>query len=360
MKRMYEYIVWDWNGTLLDDAWMCCRILNEMRASRGMSPVTVQQYRESFDFPVIEYYRKIGFDFSKEDWETMAKEFADIYELVRDECSLRDDARETIARVAWLGYKQAILSAYRQHLLEEVVESFGLRPQFTRLVGVDNHYAAGKGDKAKHLLELLGGNASELLFVGDTTHDYEVATSIGADCVLVDGGHQDRRRLEKCRCAVVDSLTELVAMLDQHGVSVDHDGSQVPTVIHTSQGTHIGFLHAKRDEIERKLCLWADFEATEIPGSCGLSTSEHVQSIAASYGSGIGREVGELITKLHHSHSLEAADHLCRRWKAFLVEVSRCAVLMDELSPDQHGQVYLRLQQEGQKLTRQIRQVVPD
>jgi phosphoglycolate phosphatase len=360
MKKTYQYIVWDWNGTLLDDAWVCCRILNEMRVGRGMTPVTVAEYKKSFAFPVIEYYRKIGFDFEKEDWNTMAKEFADMYEAVRDECSLRSDARETIAKVSWLGFRQVVLSAYRQHLLEEVVDSFGLTQYFTAMVGVDNHYAAGKADRANHLVELLACPTSELLFVGDTTHDHEVATSVGADCVLVAGGHQDRERLEKCRCTVVGSLAELASLLDVSNDAAQLDQFGVASGTVSVRRRHTSFFHEKRDAIEQKLCTWADFEALETYGSLGMTTSEHVQSIASSNGTGIGKEVGDLITKLHHSHDLEAADHLCQRWKAFLIEVGRCAVLMEELPPDEHGQLYLRLQQEGQKLSRQIRQAVPD
>ncbi|MDH5646585.1 MAG: hypothetical protein OEZ01_11285, partial [Candidatus Heimdallarchaeota archaeon] len=30
----YEHIIWDWNGTLLDDAWLCVEIMNSMLAKR--------------------------------------------------------------------------------------------------------------------------------------------------------------------------------------------------------------------------------------------------------------------------------------------------------------------------------------
>jgi phosphoglycolate phosphatase len=71
----YKHIVWDWNGTLLDDAWLCVEILNSMLAARRMQTTTLEQYQNDFDFPVYNYYVKLGFDFSKEDYDTVAREY---------------------------------------------------------------------------------------------------------------------------------------------------------------------------------------------------------------------------------------------------------------------------------------------
>ena len=68
MKK-YRYIFWDWNGTLLDDVWLCVDIINYMLIKRGKSEITQSQYREIFDFSVKGYYKKAGFDFKTEPFE---------------------------------------------------------------------------------------------------------------------------------------------------------------------------------------------------------------------------------------------------------------------------------------------------
>ena len=66
----YSHILWDWNGTLLDDAWLCVDVMNSMLTERKLQPLTLQRYRDIFSFPVKDYYLLLGFDFEKEPFET--------------------------------------------------------------------------------------------------------------------------------------------------------------------------------------------------------------------------------------------------------------------------------------------------
>ena len=54
MLHNYKHIVWDWNGTLLDDAWLCVEVLNQMLSQRGRAAITLEFYRQHFKFPVID------------------------------------------------------------------------------------------------------------------------------------------------------------------------------------------------------------------------------------------------------------------------------------------------------------------
>ena len=55
--------------------------------------------------------------------------------------------------------------------------------------------------------------AGRVLLIGDTDHDYHVATAAGFDCVLVGGGHQDARDLGRLGCPVYDDMHALIAAL---------------------------------------------------------------------------------------------------------------------------------------------------
>jgi len=211
----YRHIIWDWNGTLLDDSALCVAILNEMLARRGMRPVAIEEYRREFDFPVINYYRGLGFDFEKESYDAIAKEFIDAYDARRFSCRLQKHAEKAVAAMARMGLKQSILSAYQQPRLEEVVEFFGMRKYFTLLVGLEDDYAHSKVESGRRLPKRLSHQPSQLLLIGDTTHDHEVATVMGADCILVVSGHQDRERLERCGSPILDSLAELLSLIPQ-------------------------------------------------------------------------------------------------------------------------------------------------
>ncbi|MBN1787068.1 MAG: HAD family hydrolase [Sedimentisphaerales bacterium] len=193
----YKHIVWDWNGTLLDDAWLCVEILNRMLSCRGMKKVTIDQYQEHFDFPVVDYYKKLGFDFDRESFDDIAREYIQAYESERFRCKLQKQAEQIIISFKEKGFLQSVLSACQQSSLIEALDFFGLSDFFENITGLDDYYAHGKVDAGKKLLKNITVSPEKILLIGDTVHDYEVASVLGADCLLLPAGHQSINRLEK-------------------------------------------------------------------------------------------------------------------------------------------------------------------
>lgn len=216
----YRHVIWDWNGTLIDDAWVCVEILNDLLARRGLQPVTLSAYEEEFCFPIKDYYCKVGFDFTREPFPAVANEFVDRYIQRYRACGLRTGARETIEAIRAQGLTQSILSAYEQKNLEDAVAAMGLTGMFTHLVGLDDHYAHDKLETGRRLIRMLsGGNGNALpkgsaLLIGDTLHDWDVAQAIGVDCMLVYSGHFSRRKLAETGASVVESLSEVLNLIE--------------------------------------------------------------------------------------------------------------------------------------------------
>lgn len=210
MIEKYKHIIWDWNGTIINDVDLCVELINQLLIARGLETVTIDSYREVFTIPVKNYYAKLGFDFSKESFEIVGKQWMTEYERRKFECGLYEGVKEVVQKIDQLGIGQSILSAYSQHTLDEMVEYYGLTKYFTHIVGLDNIYAAGKLHLGKDLMKRLGNGKGETLLIGDTEHDYEVASEIGADCVLISNGHQSKIKLEKLGSVVLPNLTPLL------------------------------------------------------------------------------------------------------------------------------------------------------
>jgi len=183
--------------------------MNGLLRKRGMRLLTAERYQEAFDFPVIEYYRRLGFDFSKESFEELGTEFMDDYERRRLESGLRDGAVEILEAVRAAGRSQSVLSAYKQTTLEELLQHFGVRDFFIRVVGSDNHYAGGKVEQGLGWIRELGVAPPDVLLIGDTVHDYEVASAMGTACWLIPCGNHSKERLLQCGVPVFDTLREL-------------------------------------------------------------------------------------------------------------------------------------------------------
>lgn len=218
----YRHVIWDWNGTLFNDVGLCADIMNSLLAPRGLPPLTIERYRAVFDFPVIEYYRTLGFDFEKDPFEVVGTEFIERYEVRKHEAALYPGARGVLRTLRDAGRSQSVLSAYRKDTLARLVDHFGLTPFFAALVGLDDHYAAGKLDQGVRLIRGLDTDPAHVILVGDTQHDHEVARAMGIDCVLVDGGHQARERLTACGVPVLDRIEEVPLHL---GVRPDAPGA---------------------------------------------------------------------------------------------------------------------------------------
>ncbi|UCE50073.1 MAG: HAD family hydrolase, partial [Phycisphaerales bacterium] len=144
MLQKYRHVIWDWNGTLLDDAWLCIEIINEMLRRRDKAPITRERYMEQFSFPVRDFYERLEFDFSVEPYEAIAREYIKRYDQRCRECRLHDHAMDVLRHCLESGLRQSILSAYHQTRLEGMLDFFELRPLFTTVMGLDDHHAHGK------------------------------------------------------------------------------------------------------------------------------------------------------------------------------------------------------------------------
>ena len=207
------HVIWDWNGTLLDDADLCVSVMNDVLGKRGLPLLTGERYAHQFRFPVREYYRELGFDFDRESFERVGTEFIEGYSAREATCALRIDARVTLERLAARGLRQSVLSASQQGRLEHQARRLEVHAHFEALVGLDDHYAASKVEVGHRWMERSGVNPRLTVLVGDTDHDVEVARALGVHCLLVPSGHQSPARLAKCGVEVLPGLAALLDVL---------------------------------------------------------------------------------------------------------------------------------------------------
>ena len=211
----YTHLIWDWNGTLLDDVELGIESMNVQLARHGLPPLRGrEEYREMFCFPIIDYYRRVGFDFARDPFPQLAQEWMDYYQPRGLCCDLADGAQECLRQVRERGMTQLVLSASQLEKLREQIACYPIADYFDGVLGIGDIYAKTKADLALRWVGESGVDAKRLLFVGDTLRDWEVARAVGADCVLYTRGHQSRRRLEETGCELLDDLRQLPAFLE--------------------------------------------------------------------------------------------------------------------------------------------------
>ncbi len=209
LSDKYKNVVWDWNGTLLNDVEVGVSTLNDMLGRRSLPLLTVQQYKDLFEFPVIGFYQRVGFDLVKESFHELSVDFVRTYEKYAGGVALNPFVREVLAGVQQSGRKQYILSALREDWLIRMLGEFAIGSYFEQVCGSDDIYAAGKIERGKRMLETLAICPAETVMIGDTIHDAEVARALGFDCILFAGGHNSEWRLQE-KAPVIHSMKELL------------------------------------------------------------------------------------------------------------------------------------------------------
>lgn len=200
----YKNIVWDWNGTLLDDVRIGHGALKQMLEKRGLGTITLQEYKDLFGFPVKEFYEGLGFDFSRDNWPDVSQDFVDTYDLLAGGMALNEGVAEVLANLRERGVRQYILSALKEDTLRKMVADFAIDHCFEQVYGACDIYAGSKVERGRRMLADCGIVPGETLMIGDTLHDAEVAGALGFDCMLYAGGHNSEWRLQGTAPVIVN------------------------------------------------------------------------------------------------------------------------------------------------------------
>ncbi len=207
--KKYKYIIWDWNGTLLNDVDYCVGCMNQLLREREMPLIDTKRYQEIFTFPVQDYYQELGFDFEKESFNIVGHAFMDLYFEKLHTCQLFPEVKQVLSYFQKSHQQQFILSAMEHHSLVALLKEMDISHYFSGVYGIDNHLAAGKIDRAKTMIAEHNLDVSQAILIGDTLHDQEVAEELGCDILLIPQGHQSKKKLQSGSALVVNSLGDL-------------------------------------------------------------------------------------------------------------------------------------------------------
>ena len=204
-----KLLIWDWNGTIIDDTDLCIEIENELLRERGMREITKEWYLTHFTFPVRAYYVQMGYTFETESFASVSSIFMERYRKRFMSCQLRKGVMDVLEAAKERGIPQTLFSVTRQDDLVEQAQTFGVNGLFSEILGQDDSLCVSKIDRAKAYMRRLGIDPKEALFIGDTDHDVEAANTVGCRCMLLADGHQSKDVLLRCGVPVYDSAEAL-------------------------------------------------------------------------------------------------------------------------------------------------------
>jgi phosphoglycolate phosphatase-like HAD superfamily hydrolase len=203
------HLIWDWNGTLLDDLTLVVAATNVSLAGAGGPQVTAEEHRRDYRRPINDYYAHVlGRPLADGEFVQLDRSFHDAYRLGLPAATLAVDAIE--AMTAWRG-TQSLLSMYFHDELIPAVTARGIHLRLSRMDGLRETH--GGGPKAPHLrahLDALGLPGGECVLIGDSVDDAHAAEEVGATSVLYVGGFTHEDILRATGRPVATTLLEAV------------------------------------------------------------------------------------------------------------------------------------------------------
>ena len=203
----YSHILWDWNGTLLNDVGCAVASVNDILVQNGLPATDFDTYVQTMEYPLDVYYRKLMGDY---DYHAVMEQFQQGYAAHFNSVQLSQGARETLEAFQAAGVRQFIVSAFEQTRLLQYVKRFSIAQYFEQISGANDILVGSKSDRARKILGDAAPN--DAVFIGDTVSDYQTAQEIGCDCILYSGGHQHRNSLTNLGCPVAETMKQIAAL----------------------------------------------------------------------------------------------------------------------------------------------------
>ena len=204
-------IIWDWNGTLLDDTDLVAKSTSHVLQKLEVDAVSTEDFRENFIQPISLFYQNIGLELSKDQFIETAVWFHDYYHenFLLSPPTLHIDSVSSLEFFKNRNCNQYILSAHPEGLLNELVKAKNISEYFKDIRGREDNLGLSKEHVGFDIIKTHNIHSDQCLLIGDTLHDKEVADALGCQCVIIPKGFQVRNRFYGRDVELFDSLSSV-------------------------------------------------------------------------------------------------------------------------------------------------------
>jgi len=190
---MTESIIWDWNGTILNDVDNNINAVNMILQKRNLTIISKEEYRRKIKVPIKQFYNDIGLETNDpENYNLITIDYWKYYNMsYKNNTKVNSGLEIILNKLMENNISNYLLSATQHDELKKQVESKGMEIFFKIIIGNNNSEVKNKLEKAKELIKNENIKISSTILVGDMISDYELAEKLGIKCILYSNGHQE-------------------------------------------------------------------------------------------------------------------------------------------------------------------------
>ncbi len=213
--RRKKHVIWDWNGTLLNDVIIGYEVFAEICRAHDIGEPTLEDYQRYYQHPIELLYKAAGFDLEKVSIQVIAERWHVEYRQRLNRARLFDDAERVLETFHRRGVLQSVLSALPHELLLHSIELNGISRYLHRIQGLSDSLGRSKIDNGVAMLRELQAEPDQVILFGDSTHDFETAQALGIECVLFTRGYEHRSRLTRHEVPIYDDFSPILAEIGE-------------------------------------------------------------------------------------------------------------------------------------------------
>ena len=208
---MITHIIWDYNGTVVDDVDTAVAAVNAMLKKRGLPPTNKETYKDTLVMPLEKYYSTVGI--LNADIPSLSVEFREESENNSHLSKIFEGVFEVVSFAKNKGITNILMSSLYCKYLELEVEKYGIRKYFDFIMGMKDTSVGSKYNMAYEYISKNSINPENVLFIGDLISDAQTAKKIGGKCILIPNGHNSKKRCENEGVTVCENLFEITKYL---------------------------------------------------------------------------------------------------------------------------------------------------
>ncbi len=199
---MIKLVAFDWNGTILSDTVACLVGDDAALVALGYKPISLKKFQETFEIPLVHFYKKIGVNpkIPKAKFEKSETIFHATYEARAANSRTRAGTRDLLKWLKEHNIPSVIFSNHIDYQIVKHLKRLRIENYFDTVIGNEQTYQVlfkrSKGDKLKDYLKTNNVKPSEILVVGDTVEEIEIARELGAISVAITNGYNSTKRLK--------------------------------------------------------------------------------------------------------------------------------------------------------------------
>ncbi|MDH4323462.1 MAG: HAD-IA family hydrolase [Betaproteobacteria bacterium] len=210
----YSLIVFDWDGTLLDSAAGIVESIQEAARDLQLPIPTHETASHVIGLGLQDSLRTAVPTLPEVRYREFAEAYGRHFRARQDAMALFPGARELLRDLRAAGHRLAVATGKSRRGLEHALEATALRPYFGATRCADETSPKPHPAMLLELMAQLAAQAEQVLMIGDTSHDLEMARNAGVDAVAVAyGAHPGAALRALGPRACVASVAELRAWL---------------------------------------------------------------------------------------------------------------------------------------------------